>query len=681
MDIRSVKGLPLLHADTLGDSRVCLAVLDGPVDLSHPCFQGADLRKLDTLVQDAAGGGPMSLHGTHVASLLFGQPGSSVVGIAPHCRGLIVPVFRDNQEGRLSQLDLARAIEQAVGEGAHIINVSGGQRSPTGQADGMLEHALQLCKDNNVLVVAAAGNDGCDCLHVPAALPSVLAVGAIGLDGEPLDMSNWGQAYLSNGVLAPGQDIEGAAPSGGTASLMGSSFATPVVSGVAALLLSLQARLGLPLDPGAAGRAILHTAVPCEPRASPACRRYLAGTLNIAGARTSIKEGAQTTVTNPDAPDTPIPPADVGTTGTNTSTTGHAMTYPWTASEVAAASGESPPEFGGPTSAPLVAERPPVTLAESRMPWVSTPANAVNGVRASSADCGCENGKKPLIFAVGNVGTDFGTEARRDSFRQLMPYVEVGEAEFPPNPYDTVQLSDYLDNEPSESTQLIWTLNLDLTPIYALEAKPSYADDVYRKLRSALRNQALSKEDESYISRVSIPGTLTTRTRRLFSGQTVPVVDVQPRGLYGWEESKLVDNVLDNVQRTREDMPRGTISLAIRSFLDKIYYELRNLGQSPPDRALNYAGTNVFQLTEYLIDAILAARDVPGRSENLYVLDTIEVTKSPYCRMDSDCWDVKVTFFDPEELRRARKVLLYTMDVSDVMPVSLAPVHQFLVTD
>lgn len=51
MDIRSVKGLRSLH----GDNRVCLAVLDGPVDLSHPCFQGADLKKLDTLAQNAAG--------------------------------------------------------------------------------------------------------------------------------------------------------------------------------------------------------------------------------------------------------------------------------------------------------------------------------------------------------------------------------------------------------------------------------------------------------------------------------------------------------------------------------------------------------------------------------------------------------------------------------------------------
>lgn len=648
-------GLPLLHAETLGDNRVCIAVLDGPVDLSHPCFHGADLRRLDTLVSDAAGNGPMSLHGTHVTSLLFGQPGSPITGIAPHCRGLIVPVFRDNREGRLSQLDLARAIEQAVAEGAHIINVSGGQRAPTAEADSMLERALTLCETNNVLVVAATGNDGCECLHVPAAVASVLAVGATGLDGEPLEISNWGEAYRANGVLAPGQDIEGAAPGGGTASMTGSSFATPVVSGVAALLLSLQAGLGQQLDPMAAGQAILRSTVPCEPRASPACHRYLTGTLNIAGALTSIKEGVETTVTNPDTTDTLIPPADVGPTEPDMSTTdmgtaGLATADAGQAGGLHAAGGESPP------------------------------ATAITGVRASASDCGCETGKKPLVFAIGNVGFDFGTEARRDSFRQLMPYVTVGDNEIPPNPYDVVQLSDYLDNDPSESTELIWTLNLDLTPIYALEAKLSYADDVYRKLRAALRAHALPADEEGYVSRVSIPGTLTGKTIRLFSGQTVPVVCAQPRGLYGWEESQLVKKAMDGVRRERDDASDNTIRLAIRGFLDKIYYELRNLGQSAPDRALNYAGTNIFQLTDSLVRATLSSRDVPGPSNNLYVLDTIEVVKSPYCRMDSDCWDVKLTFFDPEEIRRAKKVLLYTIDVSDVMPVSLAPVHEFLST-
>ena len=137
---------------------------------------------------------------------------------------------------------------------------------PTDEAEGVLAHALELCEDNNVLVIAAAGNDGCECLHVPAAVPSVLAVGALDASGMPLKTSNWGEAYLANGVLAPGERILGATSGGDTARLTGSSFATPMVSGIVALLLSIQRANGLEINPSAVREAILASAVPCYPQ-------------------------------------------------------------------------------------------------------------------------------------------------------------------------------------------------------------------------------------------------------------------------------------------------------------------------------------------------------------------------------------------------------------------------------
>ncbi|MBD0670827.1 S8 family serine peptidase, partial [Streptomyces sp. CBMA156] len=310
--------------ELLGDPAVCIAVLDGPVDLSHPCFDGADLTRLDTLVAEPAGPGPMSLHGTHVAGLLFGRPGSPVTGIAPRCRGLILPVFTDAGEGRVPQLDLARAVERAVQEGAHIINISGGELGRDIQPDPLLERALRLCDKSGVLVVAAVGNDGCDCAQVPAAVPTVLAVGAAGPDGEPLDISNWGSAYATHGVLAPGSDVEGAAPGGGSAALTGSSFATPLVSGVAALLVGAQVRAGRPPDPRAAGQALLRGArsAPCAPADAPECRRRLVGHLDAARAYELITRGDLTdhpasagTTADGARRTTPSPEAGVATAG------------------------------------------------------------------------------------------------------------------------------------------------------------------------------------------------------------------------------------------------------------------------------------------------------------------------------------------------------------------------------
>ena len=61
-------------------------------------------------------------------------------------------------------------------------------------------------------------------------------------------------------------------------------------------------------------------------------------------------------------------------------------------------------------------------------------------------------------------------------------------------------------------------------------------------------------------------------------------------------------------------------------------------------------------------------------------LDTIAVERSPLCRPDSDCWDVKLTFFNPSKVfEQARKVYRFTVDVSDVVPVMVGPVRTWFV--
>ncbi|NEO31892.1 MAG: S8 family serine peptidase [Symploca sp. SIO3C6] len=190
------------------------------------------------MVPGIADQGPASRHGTHIASVIFGQHGGSITGIAPGCRGLIVPVFSDNGGDSIvaaQQVDLARAITQAVEAGANVINISGGQLTSSGEASQWLLNAVQDCFDNNENIVAAAGNDGCQCLHIPAAMPTVLAVGAMNAQGLPFDLSNWGDAYQTQGILAPGENILGAVPGGGIARKSGTSFAAPIVSGSVAL--------------------------------------------------------------------------------------------------------------------------------------------------------------------------------------------------------------------------------------------------------------------------------------------------------------------------------------------------------------------------------------------------------------------------------------------------------------
>jgi len=87
---------------------------------------------------------------------------------------------------------------------------------------------------------------------------------------------------------------------------------------------------------------------------------------------------------------------------------------------------------------------------------------------------------------------------------------------------------------------------------------------------------------------------------------------------------------------------------SVANFLQRVYEELRNLGTTPQERAINYAATNAFLVASVYKEAIEANME----------LDTIRVVRSPVCRPESDCWDVKLTFFaQAKSLNRQGKFL------------------------
>jgi hypothetical protein len=99
--------------------------------------------------------------------------------------------------------------------------------------------------------------------------------------------------------------------------------------------------------------------------------------------------------------------------------------------------------------------------------------------------------------------------------------------------------------------------------------------------------------------------------------------------------------------------------------LNRIYFETRNLGVTSGERALNYAVTNALQLQGAMQNLLSDARFAD------YDLDSFEVERSPICRSEADCWDVKLLFYNPKNLLMARRVIRFTIDVSDAMPVMI----------
>jgi len=190
--------------------------------------------------------GPDAKHGTHVSGIIGGVRGTSggIDGIATNVKIMMVRTVPDGDE---RDKDIANAIRYAVDNGASVINMSFGKGfSPEKAA---VDEAVKYADSKGVLMVHAAGNDGENLAEKPSFPTPVyltggkpnnwIEVGASswkGLDSLAAPFSNYGKAQVD--VFAPGVDILSTVPGGGYERESGTSMAAPVVSGLAAMLMS-----------------------------------------------------------------------------------------------------------------------------------------------------------------------------------------------------------------------------------------------------------------------------------------------------------------------------------------------------------------------------------------------------------------------------------------------------------
>lgn len=715
-DFADIPGLKELWTHTRGDPRITVVLLDGAADLDRGCFQGANVAKInsywqqpiefdpkyidifreiqnsdeknevreaklkeaipDKLTREVLGA---AFHATHVFSNIFGQPGTPVEGIAYKCRGINIPIGYGN-DYYVDPINLARGINLAVDLGANIIHCAACRPSKTGVAHELLEKAVRQALENNILIVAPTGNNKGECWCLPAILPGVMSVGAMKDNGQIFKFSNWGGQYQKQGIIAPGENILGAQP--GTEETVrnkGTSCAAPMVTGISALLMSLQLQQGATPDAEAIQAALTNSAIPCTLEDTEEVERCMLGKLNIAGAF-QLLTGKQLAVVEVSTAE--VISEDVRDEVSVVAAKENAI------SPLSLKVGDSREKLTN-TQTNITASSELKVIEEGRsknLMGTQTPTNGKQRVDSrvlNSTEKGNDpttiaqptNGIMPSatsnkIYALGTVGYDFGTEARRDSFKQLMPATVISGVQAPANPYDATQMADYLDINLYEAKSLIWILSIELTPIYVLQPVGAFAEDIYETLQNMISGQVESEDNEGYIERVSITGRLSDETVKLFSGQILPVVKIySPRGMYGWTVNMLIDSAIASVSAEREEAEEEAVRKSLRSFLQRVYYEFRNLGQADRDRALNFAATNAFQATASISEAVAVGME----------LHSIEVEKSPFCRYGSSCWDVKLKFFNPDNTSRAKKVYRFTIDVSDLMPVTLGKVRSWSV--
>jgi subtilisin family serine protease len=188
--------------------------------------------------------GPDALHGTHVAGIIAANRFNNigVMGVASPVKIMAIRCVPNGDE---RDKDVANAIRYAVDNGAKIINMSFGKSYSYNKA--IVDEAVKYAESKGVLLVHAAGNDNKDNDHTDnfpndeylsgGTASNWIEVGALSWKSGKYAVapfSNYGQTKVD--VFAPGVDINSAKSNGGYIDESGTSMASPVTAGVAAML-------------------------------------------------------------------------------------------------------------------------------------------------------------------------------------------------------------------------------------------------------------------------------------------------------------------------------------------------------------------------------------------------------------------------------------------------------------
>ncbi|MCB9072642.1 MAG: S8 family serine peptidase [Bdellovibrionaceae bacterium] len=211
---------------------------------------GWDFAKNDNKPYDVTGGNPFlggnPGHGTHCAGNIgaLADNGKGTVGVAPNIKIMALRFLTEQGQGDIA--GAIQAIRYAVDNGAKVLSNSWGSEGDDGEG-APLQEAIQYAQDHGVLFVAAAGNghngvgynnDTDSKPGVPASysMDNIVSVAALDKNNNRGSFSNWGAKTVDLG--APGVGIYSTLPGNKYGNLDGTSMATPIVAGAAALYWS-----------------------------------------------------------------------------------------------------------------------------------------------------------------------------------------------------------------------------------------------------------------------------------------------------------------------------------------------------------------------------------------------------------------------------------------------------------
>jgi subtilisin len=249
---------------TTAGAGLIVGVIDTGIDLHHPDLTVAGGENTVPGEDPADYGDNGEGHGTHVGGIIaaHGTPPTGIRGLAP---GVALRSYRVFGEGsdQASNYAIAKAIDRAVADGCHLLNLSLGGGDP----DEATSAAIQDAWDGGTVALIASGNDGRGPVSFPASDSLALAISGMGRKGTfpsgtveggdvrspyGTDRSNFVAAFSNVGpqidLTCTGVGILSTVP-GGYAPMDGTSMASPAATGVAARVLAKHPDiLGMPPD-------------------------------------------------------------------------------------------------------------------------------------------------------------------------------------------------------------------------------------------------------------------------------------------------------------------------------------------------------------------------------------------------------------------------------------------------
>jgi serine protease len=216
-----------------GEHEVTVAVIDTGMDLKHLELKNQVLPPYS--VMNPAGQPILDIHGTHVAGIIAAEQNNGIGGHGVNPKAKILPIDVFSGGFYTSDYTIAEGILYAISQKVDVINMSlgGSQESP------ILAEAVKKAIDAGITIVAAAGNNYGESISYPAAFEGVISVSATNHKDELAEFSSYG-SFVD--IAAPGEAVYNSLydPYKGSSFgyLSGTSMASPVVAGVASLLLS-----------------------------------------------------------------------------------------------------------------------------------------------------------------------------------------------------------------------------------------------------------------------------------------------------------------------------------------------------------------------------------------------------------------------------------------------------------